>query len=90
MSRKTINVGKLVATVNGILMKHTGSHEFRQGMINLLDHTLHETGNYRGFRYLTQDEVPDGALPGIRCENGEALPYPERFHSTDSTRVQYI
>jgi hypothetical protein len=89
MPRKTIEVDKLVTAVNGVLAKHNGSREIRQGMINLLDYALHETGNYRGFRYLMQDEVPDGALPGVRYENGEILPYPERFHNTDFTRVQY-
>jgi hypothetical protein len=46
---------------------------------------LHETGNYSGFRYLTEKEVPEGHLPGIRWKDGT---YPIFAH-TDHTRVEF-
>ena len=41
------------------------SVDTRQGLINSLEYVLHASGNYYGFRYLFQAEVPTGELPGI-------------------------
>lgn len=87
--RKTIEVKNVLEICNGILKNSTQTEDFRSGVMVLLEHILHETENYKGFRYLRKDEVPEGELPGIHYENGQILPYPERFYNTDSTRVQY-
>lgn len=87
--RKTIDVKYLVATVNEALRVSATDHKTRLGMIVLLENVLHETGNYRGYRYLTISEVPDGHKPGVQYCLGEPLPYPDRFYNTDSTRIQY-
>lgn len=63
--RKTVNVDDLRVQVNDMLRLSTCSREMRCGMRGILETVLHNTGNYRGFRYLDQDEVPKGALPGI-------------------------
>ena len=95
MSRKTIKVDELMATVNESLAKSTCAPDIRQGMMNVLEHVLNSTDNYRGFRYLTLRDVPAGEKPGInyKVSNGVQGPHPDytkRFENTDSTRVQYI
>lgn len=57
-----------------------------------IEHILHSTNNYCGFRYLTIGNVPDGHLPGInKDENGDFYPDQPfaRFANTDETRVVY-
>lgn len=88
--RKTVKVDDLVEQANQMLRVSTCKPEVRQGIINFLEHFLWETGNYKGFRYLLQEEVPEGEKPGVVYEGG--LPhwnYELRFKDTDCTRVQY-
>ena len=90
MTRKTFNVSELVDTVNSML-KDSGPEvaERRQGMMNVLEHVLHESGLYKGFRYLLQEECE--GLPGVNYLNG--VPHPDinlRFADTDRTRVMYF
>lgn len=89
MARKTVNVADLVESCNKTLKTHTGDRMYRLAVQVFLEDILHQTGNYKGFRYLLRDEVPLGEEPGIHYENGMPLPYPQRFENTDSTRVQY-
>ena len=95
-SRKTANVADIVAQANVMLATSTCDPNIRQGTINLLESILHATGNYRGFRYLDADEVPDNEKPGIilgKDSNGAIVPhldYSERFKNTDYTRVKYF
>lgn len=91
MARKTVDVSKMVDTVNEVLAQSECTPDMRQGMMNLLENVLHETGNYKGFRYLAINEVPKGEKPGInRDEYGEvSKDYEARFANTDNTRVQY-
>lgn len=86
--RKTINVDRVKELVNNVcLMSAKEKKDVRQGSMNILEAILHETGNYRGFSYLS--DVIDGQ-PGVRHDaNGILLPYPERFENTDPTRVRY-
>jgi len=88
MARKTFNVDQFKELVNNTLASTTENEvQYRHGIIAALEHILHDTGNYKGYRYLTVAEVPYG-LPGI---NGpiEDLSYEERFANTDSTRRAY-
>jgi hypothetical protein len=88
--RKTIDVQYLVETVNEALRTSTTDPKTRLGMIAILEDVLHKTGNYRGYRYLTISEVPEGEhMPGVHYYGGEPLPYPDRFYNTDYTRIQY-
>lgn len=69
------------------------SVEYRQGMISVINLILMDNRAYRGYRYLTINEVPAGQLPGINLLNGSAEPHPDyekRFANTDSTRREYI
>ncbi len=93
--KKTFNVTEYRAMVNETLAKSTCSADMRQGMINVLENVLHITQNYKGFKYLMQNQVPAGQKPGIYVNfTGliESTPVEERFDrgSTDATRVYYI
>jgi hypothetical protein len=89
MPRKTVNIEKIIEIGNKVLQNDTHDPEFRSGVKLMLENILHESGTYRGFRFLTQEEVPHGEAPGIHYEDGLPAPYPGRFQNTDSTRVQF-
>lgn len=91
--RKTYEVEKLLTMVNDICRYSINeSKEIRQGAMNVLEAVLHETGNYRGFRYLREDEMEAGYSVGINCDDHNIAlnDYGLRFAGTDSTRVEYI
>jgi hypothetical protein len=90
MARKTFEVSKLVGMVN-LLCKVSAPADIneRQSAMTILEVILHETGNYKGFRYLLEDECE--GHPGVNYLNG--LPHPDydkRFVDTDRTRVMYF
>ena len=85
MAKKTLSVAKLVKKYNDVLLQSTCTAQERQGMIYVVESVLFETDNYKGFRYLSKDEVPGGCVPGIHFdEKGEPI-----FVDTDSTRRKY-
>ena len=89
--KKTISVEKLKDTINSCLANSTCEPEVRHGMIFVLEHVLFETGNYEGYKYLSQDQVREDMLPGVRYgSDGNILPYEQRFVDTDSTRRHYF
>ena len=89
--RKTIEISKLVEMANGIL-QNSGSDcvGIRQGIMNLVEAALFETGNYKGFRYLDETEVSADSLPGIRDTVISSTRGPDNFKNTDRTRVRYF
>ena len=82
MSKKTFKVQELLDQVNLSLASYEERNEI-SGMISLLEFVLHQTGNYNGFRYLEQREVPDDQKPGIRHELDDL------FFDTDCFRRYY-
>ena len=74
MGRKTFKVNEFRDWVNERNRTSTCAPEIRQGWNTALENVLHDTGNYRGYGYLTEDEVPAGQRPGIR----QTLPYDQR------------
>ena len=85
MGRKTFSVDTFKDQINNILAVSVVSADRREGMIVALEYVLHETGNYRGYRYLLSSEVPEGHQPGIRFDiNGDGP-----FYDCDSTRRSY-
>jgi hypothetical protein len=89
MARKTVNVDELKTRVNDMLANSTCSAEMRYGMCNVIELALMETGNYKGFGYLTAEMLgPDvNGLPGIHIdENGNV----RRDLATDDSRRQYF
>lgn len=83
--RKTIDVSQFVTGINEALKASTTlSKEFRWGLMAAAEAALHSSGNYKGFRYLTIDEVPNLQAPGIWWKDGQ----PD-FTDTDFTRVEF-
>ena len=87
MTRKTINVQEVKDWANDVL-ESTDSVDcaWRQGVMTMLENVLMSTDNYKGFRYLALDEVPQGRMPGIRRDRGQE----KQFDNTDNTRVRYF
>lgn len=93
MSRKTISIASAVTEFNRIIQLSTCSPDIRKGYMGAIEHILHSTNNYCGFRYLTSSEVPTDHLPGInKDEDGDFYPDQphKRFENTDATRVFYF
>jgi len=91
MKRKTITVDTLRELINRSLAVSHCSQDRRQGKIDILESILHDTGNYKGFRYLSGDSVPMGKLPGVNYKDGNPdADYVARFVNTDPTRVAYF
>lgn len=86
MGKKTFNVDAFKDQINKMLATSLVTADLREGFIVALEQVLHDTGNYRGYRYLTVKEVPDGHKPGIRYEAGAPA---HSFDDCDSTRRQY-
>ena len=88
-AKKTMSVKDLLEKVNGVIRWSICDPLGRQGMISVLNSVLHDTGNYKGFRYLEEGEIPVGQRPGIRwVDTGEGLT--ASFENTDATRVAYF
>ena len=89
-SRKTIEVEVVKGWANQQLeMADVAGNNpkiYRHGIMNMIENVLMSTGNYKGFRYLALNEVPEGAMPGIRRDRGEE----KKFDNTDNTRVRYF
>lgn len=91
MAKKTLKVEELKNTINNSLANSVTGQEFRRGLIFVLEDVLFATGNYGGFKYLLQNDVPEGELPGVRYDlHGNILPYEQRFKDTDDTRRHYF
>ena len=90
--RKTIPVDTLLDYANGYLAADYSNGDSvdalsrRQGVIDLLEATLHSAGRYCGYSYL-DDKVITKSKPGIRWVEGQAPKH--TFHETDPTRRRY-
>jgi hypothetical protein len=83
--RKTAEVGWVKMAANQLLKDSLREPAFRDGVCALIENVLTATGNYQGFCYLKQDEVPQGHCPGITWgEDGEPS-----FTGCDKTRRFY-
>ena len=61
-ARKTIAVGTLLHRLNYFLANDRGTADEREIMISFVEGILHDTGNYRGYRYI---DGPDGEVDGL-------------------------
>lgn len=71
--RSTFEVNKIKAAANNMLSNDLLSPDEKQGIVHLLSHILHESGNYAGFRYLdsynsTDPEFENGGRKNLRRE----------------------
>ena len=80
--KKTFQVEEVKSKFNDMLKNGTQSKEERYGLISALEMILKDSGNYNGFMYLSERDVPKDELPGIR-ENND-------FTNTDETRRKYF
>jgi len=88
--KKTIKVEDIVNSLNWqIANQHQVYNGGRAAMMMFVKDILHKTGNYRGFRYLEQHEVPKDCRPGIQPRIIEGDVEKDRFWDTDPTRVEY-
>jgi hypothetical protein len=88
--RKTFNVEEFKASINRMLAGSVITPEGRKSMIIILEDVLMQTGNYKGFRYLSEKEVPAGHKAGINHSDYFQPTHEELFDNTDNTRVCYI
>jgi len=61
-ARKTIEVGTLLHRLNYFLANDRGSADQREIMASFVEGILHDSGNYRGYRYI---DGPDGEVDGL-------------------------
>lgn len=85
--RKTFRVADLVETANTALAfvgepdDAIATEDYRLGVMHVIEHVLHSTGNYGGFRYLDSEYAVEG---------GEHDPHsPALRLGYDRTRVAY-
>ena len=96
--RKTVTVDMLLEYANGYLASdYSGgdsveSQNRRQGVIDLLEASLHAVGRYRGFSYLDEKAITK-SKPGIRWfyDNSDMSRKTggHTFQNTDPTRRRY-
>lgn len=91
-TRKTVKITDLVKDANEKFATMTddfcsdggkGGKSYREFLFYYVTDLLMKTENYKGFRYLTESEVPVGVNPGIRWSEAGT---PD-FTDTDSSRV---
>ena len=88
-ARKTISIDTLKKLTNNMSQYSTCKPDNRRGYQALLNTALHETGNYKGFHYLTPHDVGDKQLPGINDVPADAS-MQDKFNNTDSSRIHFI
>lgn len=92
-TKKTMNVEELREHANNLLRSNAGDSNYREGVISTIEYVLHYTGNYNGFNYLFEADVPAGCKPGIRSIPGQPYiapdDYDSKFVDTDGTRRRY-
>lgn len=83
--RKTVEIQKVIDYANGYLAAKGGSIDCRRAIISMVEAVLMAANRYRGYRYLGQNELEAGDLPGIRWENDPK----DYLTDTDDTRRFY-
>ena len=92
MACKKFDVDTFKTRINAILESSTCSRDTRLGLCTALEYVLFETKSYKGFGYLTVNEVPEGHMPGVRISpiDGQHLEnYEARFAECDDSRRYY-
>jgi len=84
-ARKTVDVETILAYANGYLSAKEGSVEARRAIINMLEFALFSVNRYRGYNYLTKDQLANPEdRPGVKFDNLGV-----DFINTDNTRRRY-
>lgn len=86
--KKTIAVSDIKATVNNMIINsQDDDKQGRESLIVLIESVLMETGNYKGFKYLSpfcMQHSKNGVSVGIMPDADD------KFANTDHTRVMYF
>ncbi len=98
MSRKNIKVLDMINFVNEVNWTSGDNEAGYQARVHfglMLEHFLHRTGNYEGYRYLRSNEITKGVAglnprPGINHSDECELTFEQQFMNTDSSRRQYL
>ena len=90
MPRKTIEISRLIEKGNEFLLNTADEMQLeRDALMIFLFDILHETGNYKGFRYLSVEDMAEsdnGKSVGIvYLENGD----PD-FNGCDNSRIKIL
>ena len=90
MPRKTIKIASIVGKCNEFLLNTADEMKLeRDALMMFVFDILHETGNYKGFRYLSVEDMAEsdnGKSVGIvYLENGD----PD-FTDSDNTRIKIL
>ena len=94
-TKKTIRIEDVLTLANDMLRDSVDKNDkVRAGVSVLLESILHNTGNYNGFKYLTEREMKVSRLGesvGVNSkEDGSFIEdYDERFEGTDESRRMY-
>lgn len=87
--RTTVDVSFIKEKINYLLKNDDRPGEIakaeREGALQFAETLLMQAKQYKGFGYLTKDDIPEGHLPGIHSDK----PVGEQFANTDHTRVFY-
>lgn len=86
MARKTVTVKSVIGFINDQLRHQNSTIEGRQALALLAEKILHDSDNYVGFQYLSEDQLPANVLPGIRFDKS----FNPSFENTDSTRIRFL
>lgn len=62
--RKTLEVSQLVDYANNQLSRTDdyATKEFKEGVIAMVEYTLHRSGNYNGFRFVNNSDSEYGTI----------------------------
>jgi hypothetical protein len=89
-ARKTVPVQPLLDYANNFLAAKGGTPEARKAVIGFIESVLFKADRYRGFTYLTQDQLDADDLPGIRwIERVPGMVGDPCFEKSDDTRRNY-
>ena len=88
-NRKTVDVEYVKMYGNDMLRESPdASVDHRVGIQTMVEQVLMETGNYRGYRYLTMEDFKgtENKRPGINIEfiDSDIVGDPRRFENCDS------
>lgn len=89
MARKTFKVEDFKIMINHKLkFSPDRAIEYRQGLLISIENVLMQSGNYKGFNYLTIEQIKEygNKVPGIWRPDPEQ-PSKVSFENTDNTRV---
>jgi hypothetical protein len=97
--RKTINIKETVEYFNKLLLlsdfkakDRTEGKQFRMGLISAVEHILHTTGNYKGYRYVDKKEAIKPYAFG--CDYSKISKDPDSTELSlaggDESRRQYV